>query len=86
MHVRLPELHDQLAAAHDDRTPTRPGGRQEPTARLHSPNEADRSQVTYNRRPLYLYIEDKHPGDVKGQGMYAYWYVLSPGGRPITKQ
>jgi predicted lipoprotein with Yx(FWY)xxD motif len=42
------------------------------------------SQVTYNGHPLYLYIEDKHPGDVKGQGIYSYWYVLSPSGRPIT--
>jgi predicted lipoprotein with Yx(FWY)xxD motif len=41
------------------------------------------SQVTYNHRPLYRYIEDAHPGDVKGQGMYDYWYVLSPSGRPI---
>ena len=44
------------------------------------------SQVTYDRHPLYRYIEDKHPGDVKGQGMFDYWYVLSPSGRPITKQ
>ena len=44
------------------------------------------SQVTYNGHPLYLYIDDTHPGDVKGQGMYDYWYVLSPSGRPITKK
>jgi predicted lipoprotein with Yx(FWY)xxD motif len=42
------------------------------------------SQVTYNRHPLYRYIEDERPGDVTGQGMYDYWYVLSPSGRPIT--
>jgi|SRR3954469_480420 len=44
------------------------------------------SQVTYNGHPLYLYIEDKHAGDVNGQGIYSYWYVLSPSGRPITKK
>jgi predicted lipoprotein with Yx(FWY)xxD motif len=41
------------------------------------------SQVSYNGHPLYLSIEDKQPGDVKGQGIYSYWYVLSPTGRPI---
>jgi predicted lipoprotein with Yx(FWY)xxD motif len=44
------------------------------------------SQVTYNRHPLYLYVEDKRPGDVTGQGMFGYWYVLSPSGRPIKKK
>ena len=44
------------------------------------------SQVTYNRHPLYLYIADKQPGDVEGQGNNSYWYVLSPSGRPITKK
>jgi predicted lipoprotein with Yx(FWY)xxD motif len=44
------------------------------------------SQVTYNHHPLYRYIEDEHPGDVKGQGLYGYWYVVSPSGRPITKK
>jgi predicted lipoprotein with Yx(FWY)xxD motif len=44
------------------------------------------SQVAYGDHPLYRYIEDKRPGDVKGQGMYDYWYVLSPSGRPIKTQ
>ena len=44
------------------------------------------SQVTYDGHPLYVYIDDEHPGDVKGQGMYGYWYVLAPSGRPITKK
>jgi predicted lipoprotein with Yx(FWY)xxD motif len=44
------------------------------------------TQVTYKHHPLYRYIEDEQPGDVKGQGMYDYWYVLSPSGRPITKK
>ena len=41
-------------------------------------------QVTYNGHPLYRYIEDGHSRELKGQGMFSYWYVLSPGGRPIT--
>jgi predicted lipoprotein with Yx(FWY)xxD motif len=44
------------------------------------------SQVSYNHHPLYRYIEDERPGDIKGQGMFDYWYVLSPSGRPITKK
>jgi predicted lipoprotein with Yx(FWY)xxD motif len=44
------------------------------------------SQVTYDGRPLYLFVDDKQPGDVKGQALYDYWYVLSPSGRPIKKK
>jgi predicted lipoprotein with Yx(FWY)xxD motif len=46
-------------------------------------------QVTYNRHPLYYwhgntgFPGDKKPGDVKGQGFYNLWYVLSPKGTPI---
>ena len=41
------------------------------------------SQVAYHGHPLYRSVDDKQPGDLKGQGMYDYWYVLSPSGRPI---
>jgi predicted lipoprotein with Yx(FWY)xxD motif len=44
------------------------------------------SQVSYHGHPVYLYLEDKQPGDLKGQGLYTYWYVLSPGGRPIMSK
>jgi predicted lipoprotein with Yx(FWY)xxD motif len=44
------------------------------------------SQVTYKGHPLYTSVDDKQPGDVTGQGMFDYWYVLSPSGRPITKK
>ena len=43
------------------------------------------SQVAYHGHLLYRYVEDRQPGDVKGQGMFDYWYVLSPSGRPIKK-
>src|SRR4051794_7789671 len=44
------------------------------------------SQVAYHGHPLYLFADDKQPGDLKGQGMYDYWYVLSPSGRPIKRK
>ena len=44
------------------------------------------SQVTYHGHPLYLYVDDKQPGDLAGQALYDYWYVLSPSGRPIKKK
>jgi predicted lipoprotein with Yx(FWY)xxD motif len=44
------------------------------------------SQVAYHGHPLYRSVDDKRPGDLTGQGMYDYWYVLSPSGRPIKKK
>jgi predicted lipoprotein with Yx(FWY)xxD motif len=44
------------------------------------------SQVAYHGHPLYLFVDDKQPGDLKGQGLYDYWYVLSPTDRPIKKK
>jgi predicted lipoprotein with Yx(FWY)xxD motif len=40
-------------------------------------------QVTYNGHPLYLYVADKKPGDVTGQGVTAFgaaWFALTPSG------
>ena len=40
-------------------------------------------QVTYNGHPLYLFIKDKKPGDVTGQGVTAFgaaWFALTPSG------
>jgi Secreted repeat of unknown function len=45
-------------------------------------------QVTYNGHPVYVYIGDKKPGDVNGQGVTAFgaaWYVVSPTGQGITR-
>jgi predicted lipoprotein with Yx(FWY)xxD motif len=42
------------------------------------------SQVAYNGHLVYRYVDDKHPGDLEGQGVFDAWYVLSPSGRPIT--
>ena len=40
-------------------------------------------QVTYNGHPLYLFVKDKKPGDVNGQGVTAFgaaWFALTPSG------
>ena len=44
-------------------------------------------QVIYNGHPLYLYVGDKKPGDVTGQGVTAFgaaWFALTPSGNQIT--
>jgi predicted lipoprotein with Yx(FWY)xxD motif len=40
-------------------------------------------QVTYSGRPLYYFLADKNPGDVKGQGVGGVWHVVSPRGNPM---
>jgi predicted lipoprotein with Yx(FWY)xxD motif len=40
-------------------------------------------QVTYNGHPLYYYVGDHAPGDIKGQDLKefgALWFVLAPNG------
>src|SRR6266566_3815807 len=37
-------------------------------------------QVTYAGHPLYSFRPDRKPGDVRGAGFQASWYVLSPSG------
>ena len=44
-------------------------------------------QVAYSGHPLYLFVKDKKPGDVTGQGVTAFgaaWFVLSPSGNQIS--
>ncbi len=40
-------------------------------------------QVTYNGWPLYYFLKDKAPGDVKGQAVTNNWWVVSGEGNPI---
>jgi predicted lipoprotein with Yx(FWY)xxD motif len=50
------------------------------------PNPSGGRVVTYNHWPLYTYITDTKPGQVKGQAIKlngGYWYVLSPAGKVI---
>jgi predicted lipoprotein with Yx(FWY)xxD motif len=44
-------------------------------------------QVSYNGHPLYLYVGDKKPGDVTGQGVTAFgaaWFALTPAGNQAS--
>jgi predicted lipoprotein with Yx(FWY)xxD motif len=43
-------------------------------------------QVTYNGRPLYLFVDDAAPGDTNGQGVsdeFGQWFLVSPAGEPL---
>lgn len=45
-----------------------------------------RRQVTYNGWPLYYYVGDRKPGEVKCQGVVNFggtWLVVAPGGRLV---
>jgi predicted lipoprotein with Yx(FWY)xxD motif len=49
-------------------------------------------QVAYNNHPLYYFhgghgfaAGDRRPGQVRGQGIGALWWVLSPKGKPIKQ-
>jgi predicted lipoprotein with Yx(FWY)xxD motif len=45
-----------------------------------------KTQVVYNRHPLYRFVGDTKPGDTNGQGLTAFgarWFVVSPAGTPI---
>jgi predicted lipoprotein with Yx(FWY)xxD motif len=57
-------------------------------SKLGSTTRADGTkQVTYNGHPLYLFIKDKKPGDVKGQGVTAFgaaWFALTPSGNQAS--
>ncbi len=44
-------------------------------------------QITYNGHPLYLFVKDRKPGDVKGEGVIAFgaaWFALSPSGNQVS--
>jgi len=46
------------------------------------------TEVTYNRWPLYLWVNDSAPGQATGQGINnlgGLWYVMAPDGQPILK-
>jgi predicted lipoprotein with Yx(FWY)xxD motif len=43
-------------------------------------------QLTYNGHPLYRFVMDKKPGDVKGQGVNAFgarWYAVNTAGKRL---
>jgi len=45
-----------------------------------------KTQVVYNRHPLYRFVGDTKPGNTSGQGLNAFgarWFVVSPAGNQI---
>ncbi len=45
-------------------------------------------QVTYAGHPLYYFVQDTKPGDIKGEGAQAFgagWDLVSPAGKKIEK-
>ena len=45
-------------------------------------------QVTYASHPLYYFVGDTQPGDIKGEDVNAFgagWYLVSPAGKKIEK-
>ncbi len=47
------------------------------------------TQVTYNKHPLYRFLNDKKPGAVSGEGSKAFgaeWYVVGTNGKKIEKK
>src|SRR3954447_19691481 len=53
------------------------------------PRSDGKPQVTYNGHPLYTFVMDQSPGDVKGQGVTAFgasWFTVNPAGNQVTGQ
>src|SRR4051794_18800052 len=44
-----------------------------------------KTQVTYNKYPLYTFAFDAKPGDTNGQAVMSIWWVLNPAGVPQEK-
>ena len=40
-------------------------------------------QLTLGGHPLYTFVGDLHPGDIRGQGIGSDWYLLSPSGKQV---
>jgi predicted lipoprotein with Yx(FWY)xxD motif len=41
--------------------------------------------VTYNKMPLYYWVNDAKPDETTGQGVGEVWFVVSPAGESITQ-
>jgi predicted lipoprotein with Yx(FWY)xxD motif len=39
--------------------------------------------VTYNKMPLYYWVNDKKPGDTTGENVGKVWFVIDPSGKPV---
>ena len=67
-------------------TPT--AGQGVDASKLGTIDRADGSkQVTYAKHPLYLFVQDKGRGELKGQGSTGFgaaWWLVKPDGSAIT--
>jgi predicted lipoprotein with Yx(FWY)xxD motif len=48
-----------------------------------------KSQVTYNRHPLYTFIKDTKAGQTNGEGLTAFgarWYAVSAAGKQVSRR
>ncbi|RED47753.1 COG4315 family predicted lipoprotein [Aestuariispira insulae] len=41
------------------------------------PRKDGRNQWAYKEQPLYLFIKDKKPGDINGDGVRNVWYIVT---------
>jgi predicted lipoprotein with Yx(FWY)xxD motif len=63
---------------------TRPGAKQSLLGTTRRPDGGE--QVTYAGHPLYRFVEDRKPGQTKGEGVEEFgagWDLLSPAGERI---
>jgi predicted lipoprotein with Yx(FWY)xxD motif len=54
-----------------------------------TPRSDGMPQVTYNGHPLYTFVMDQKPGDIKGQGVTAFggsWFTVNSAGNQVTAQ
>jgi predicted lipoprotein with Yx(FWY)xxD motif len=69
-----------LEAADGSTKPTAGPGVSGTLATIMDPN--NKPQLTYNGWPLYFYVQDKNPGDTKGQNVGQKWFVVTPDQAP----
>jgi predicted lipoprotein with Yx(FWY)xxD motif len=53
-----------------------------PLAVITGPNGV--RQLTLGGHPLYTFVGDLHPGDIRDQAIGSDWYLLSPSGKQVT--
>jgi predicted lipoprotein with Yx(FWY)xxD motif len=52
-----------------------------------TPRSDGKPQITYNGHPLYLFVNDRKPGDTNGEGVTAFggsWFAVSPTGNQVS--
>jgi predicted lipoprotein with Yx(FWY)xxD motif len=44
------------------------------------------TQVTLADWPLYRFVDDERPGDVKGENAGGNWSAIGPDGKPLVRK